>query len=52
MKFEIGTKNLIMHISGRVERASATEMVDSGSISGLVKSKTIKFVFTASLLDV
>ena len=29
-------------ISGRVDRASATEMVDTGSIPGRVKSKTIK----------
>ena len=29
-------------ISGHVDRASATETVDSGSIPGRVKSKTIK----------
>ena len=29
-------------ISGRVDRASATEAVDSGSIPGRVKPKTIK----------
>ena len=29
-------------ISGRVDRASATEAVDSGSISGRVKPNTIK----------
>ena len=29
-------------ISGRVDRASATEAVDSGSIPGRIKSKTIK----------
>ena len=29
-------------ISGRVDRASATEAVDTGSISGRVKPKTIK----------
>ena len=29
-------------ISGRVDRASATEAVDSGSIPGWVKPKTIK----------
>ena len=29
-------------ISGRVDRASATEVVDSGSIPGRVKPKTIK----------
>ena len=31
-----------MPISGRVDRASATEAVDSGSIPGRVKPKTIK----------
>ena len=30
---------------------SATETVDSGSISGPVKLKTIKLVFTTCLLD-
>ena len=40
-------------INGRVERASAIETVDSGSIPGRVKPKAIIFlVFTASLLDV
>ena len=29
-------------ISGRVDRASATEVVDSGSIPGQVKPKTIQ----------
>ena len=29
-------------ISGRVDRASVTEAVDTGSIPGLVKPKTIK----------
>ena len=29
-------------ISGRVDRASATEVVDTGSIPGRVKPKTIK----------
>ena len=29
-------------ISGRVDRASATKVVDSGSISGRAKPKTIK----------
>ena len=29
-------------ISVRVDRASATEMVDSGAISGWVKSRTIQ----------
>ena len=31
-------------ISGRVDRASATETIDSGSIPGRVKPKTIKIV--------
>ena len=35
-----------------MDRASATEAVDLGSIPGRVKPKTIKVVFTASLLDV
>ena len=35
-----------------MDRASATETVDSGSILGRVKPKTIKLVFTLSLLDV
>ena len=40
-------------ITGRVERASATKAVDSGSIPNRVKPKTIKtLVFTASLFDV
>ena len=39
-------------ISSRVNRASATETVDTGSIPGRVKPKTIKLVFTTSLLDV
>ena len=39
-------------ISGRVDRASATEAVDSDSIPGRVKPKTIKLEFTAFLLDV
>ena len=38
--------------SDRVDRASATEAVDSGSIPGRVKPKTIKIVFIASLFDV
>ena len=45
------TSKLTKLISGRVDRASASEKVDPGSISGRVKPKTIKFVFTASLLD-
>ena len=32
----------LVRISGRVDRASATETVDSGSILGWVKSKTTK----------
>ena len=44
--------NNLYPISGRVDRASATEAVDTGSIPGRVKPKTIKLVFTASLLDV
>ena len=39
-------------ISGPVDRASTTDSVDSGSIPGRVKPKTLKLVFTASLLDV
>ena len=40
-------------ISGQVDRASATETVDSGSFSGRVKPKTLKkLVFTAFLLDI
>ena len=39
-------------ISGRVDKAYATETVDSGSIPGWVKPKTIAMVFSASLLDV
>ena len=39
-------------ISGRVDRASATEAVDTGSIPGRVKPKTIKIGTTDSLLDV
>ena len=30
------------NLSGRVDRASATETIDSGSITGRVKPKTIK----------
>ena len=30
------------NLSGRVDRASATETIDSGSITGRVKLKTIK----------
>ena len=38
--------------SGTDFRASATEAVDTGSIPGRVKPKTVKLVFTAFLLDV
>ena len=38
--------------SGQVDRTSATETLDSGSIPGHVKSKTTKMLFTAFLLDV
>ena len=53
------TPNLVFYgllstkpISGRVDRASVTETIDSGSIPGWVKPKTIKLVFTAFLLGV
>ena len=46
MRHEIELK-----LNGRVDRASAAETVDSGSIPGRVKLKTIKMVLTASLLD-
>ena len=39
-------------ISGRVERATATEAVDSGSIPGRVKPKIIKIGIYSFLLDV
>ena len=42
----------IKKISGQVDRASATEMVDLGSIPGRVKPKLEKLIFTASLHDV
>ena len=35
-------KFILQPISGRVDRASATETVDTGSIPGRVKPKTIK----------
>ena len=35
-------RNEFKPISGRVDRASATEAVDTGSIPGRVKPKTIK----------
>ena len=46
------SESFYIPISGRVDRASATDSVDSGSIPGRVKPKTLKLVFTASLLDV
>ena len=42
----------LKHIIGRVNRASATEMEDMGSIPGWIKLKSTKLVFTAFLLDV
>ena len=36
------TYNRFITISGRVDRASSTEAVDTGSIPGRVKPKTIK----------
>ena len=36
------TASVIKPISGQVDRASATDAVDSGSIPGRVKPKTIK----------
>ena len=39
-------------ISGRVDRASATEAVDTGSIPGRVKPKTIKIGIHSFPLDV
>ena len=44
--------HLSQPISGRVDRASATEAVDMGLIPGWVKPKTLKSVFTAFLLDI
>ena len=44
--------NVALLISGRVDRASATETVDLGWIPARVKPKTIKLVFTASLHEV
>ena len=38
-------------VSGQVDRACTTEKVDSGSISGRVKPKTLKLVFKALRLD-
>ena len=38
----IGVCYIVQPISGRVDRASATETVDSGSIPGRVIPKTIK----------
>ena len=39
------------HSDGRVRRAIASEVVDLGIIPNLVKPKTQKLVFTASLFD-
>ena len=38
----VGNICVFKPITGRVDRASATEAVDSGSIRGRVKPKTIK----------
>ena len=40
--FYVYADDIIQTISGRVDRASATETVDSGSISSRVKPKTTK----------
>ena len=40
------TLDLFIPISGLVDRASASEVVDSGSIPSLVQPKTKKLVFT------
>ena len=40
--YVIPAKHSLYSISGRVDRASATETVDLGSIPGRVKPKTIK----------
>ena len=42
------TLHTLQPISGRVDRASATETVDSGSIPGRVKPKTIKIGIQSS----
>ena len=39
-------------IGGRVDRVSATETVDLGSIPGRVKPKAIKMILTAFLLAI
>ena len=39
-------------LSGRMDRASATETVDLGSIPDRVKPKTINMAFSAFLLDI
>ena len=38
----LSTPEIYQSISGRVDRASATEAVDTGSIPGRVKPKTTK----------
>ena len=39
-------------ISGRMDKASASETIDKGSIPNQFKPKLQKLIFTASLLDV
>ena len=39
------------NLDDRVDRASASVTLDSGSIPSQVKPMTLKLVFTASLLD-
>ena len=51
MSFELG-KFCDVPISGRVDRASATETVDSGSIPSRIKPKTMKIGIHSFLLDV
>ena len=47
---QLRTRRVTFH--GRVDRALATETVNSSSIPGRVKLKTIKIGITAFLLDV
>ena len=42
----------LIAVSGRVDRAFATEAVDSGSIYNESNQKPLKLVFTSSVLDV
>ena len=44
--------DVLRPISGRVDGASATETVDSGSIPSRVKPKTMKLVFLKGLFAV